>query len=60
MASKQKESGKIKRVDQSIGEKLELMKKVESGVSVVRVCDEYEVKKQTISDIRRSKDRLTS
>ena len=41
MASKQKESGKRKRVDLSIGEKLELIKKLESGVSFVRVCDEY-------------------
>ena len=30
------------------------------GVSVVRVYDEYGVKKQTVSDIRRSKDKLTS
>ena len=60
MASKQKESGKGKHVNLSIGEKLELTKKLESGVSVVLVCDEYGVKKQAVSDIRRSKDRLTS
>ena len=27
---------------------------------VVRICDEYGLKKQTVSDIRRSKDKLTS
>ena len=52
MASKQKESGKLKRVNLCTGEKLELIKKLESGVSVVRICDEHGVKKQTVSDIR--------
>ena len=47
---------KGKCVDLSVGEKLELIKKLESGVSVIRVCDEYGVKKQTVSDIRLSKD----
>ena len=56
----QKESGKRKRVNLGIGEKLELIKKLESGVSVVRICDEHGVKKQTVSDIQRSKDKLTS
>ena len=40
--------------------KLGLTKKLESVVSVVRVCDEYEMKKQTFSDIQRSKDKPTS
>ena len=31
----------------------ERIKKLESGVSVARVCDEYGIKKQTVSDIRR-------
>ena len=60
MASKQKESGRRKHVDLSIGKKLQLIKKLDSGVSVVRVCDEYGLKKQTVSDIRRSKDKLRS
>ena len=60
MASKQEESGKRKRVKLSIGEKQELTKKVELEVSVARVCDECGVRKQTVSDIRRSKDNLTS
>ena len=59
MASKQKEGGK-KRVKTCIGERLGLIKKLESGVSVVRVSDEFGVKKQTVSDIRRSKDKLSS
>ena len=32
---------------------------LESGVSVKRVCEEYGVKKQTLSDIRRQKEKLT-
>ena len=39
---------------------MELTKKLELGVSVVRVCDECGVKKQTVSDIRPTKDKLTS
>ena len=39
MASKQKEIGKTKR--DKLSEKLELIKKLESGVFVVWVCDEY-------------------
>ena len=44
MSSKQKESGKRKRVGLSIGEKLELIKKLESGVLVDRICDEHGAK----------------
>ena len=60
MASKQKESGKRKRVNRSNSEKLELIKKLEWGASVVRVCDEYGLKKETVSGSFRSMDRLTS
>ena len=49
MASKQKESRHRNGVNLIIGEKLELIKKLESGVSVVRVCDEYGVIKQTVA-----------
>ena len=45
MASKQKKSGNRKRVNLSIGEKLELIKKLELGALVVRVSDDYGVKK---------------
>ncbi|XP_062854201.1 tigger transposable element-derived protein 7-like [Trichomycterus rosablanca] len=58
MASKDKVSGKRKRVHLGIAEKLELIKKVESGVSVASVCEEYGVRKQTVSDIRKSKEKL--
>ena len=49
-----------KRVNLIIGEKYEINKKLESGVSVVRVCHEKEMRKQTVSDIRPSNDELTS
>ena len=39
MATKQKESGKIKLVNLSIGEKLELIKQLDPGISVVRIYD---------------------
>ena len=39
----------------SIGAKLELIKNLESEVLVARVCDEYGVKKQTVSNILKSK-----
>ena len=60
MASQQMKSGEKKLVGLIIGEKFELIKKLESGVSVVRVCDEYWIRYQIVSDIRRSKDKLTS
>ncbi|KAG7177538.1 Tigger transposable element-derived protein 7-like 7 [Homarus americanus] len=40
--------------------KLELIRKLEAGASVARVCDEFGVKKQTVSDIRKAKDKLTA
>lgn len=48
-----------KRVSLSVNQKLELLRKLESGCSVSVLCQEYGVKKQTISDIRKSKDKLT-
>ena len=49
MASTQKESGKIKRANLSICEKQELIKKLESEVSVVRVCDKYKVRNKQLA-----------
>ena len=43
---------KRKSVDISISEELEFIKNLVSGVSVIRVCDEYGVTKQTVCDIR--------
>jgi hypothetical protein len=40
----------------SITQKLELIDKLESGVSVARVCELYGVKKQTVSDICKNKN----
>ncbi|KAK4322487.1 hypothetical protein Pmani_006826 [Petrolisthes manimaculis] len=54
MAPKEKK----KRVHLSIADKLELLKKLEAGASVSRVCEIYGVKKQTVSDIRKAKDKL--
>ena len=49
---------KRKRVHLSIKDKLELLKKLDSGYSVAKVCEEYGVKKQTVSDIRKSRPKL--
>ncbi|XP_058021648.1 uncharacterized protein LOC131189536 [Ahaetulla prasina] len=49
---------KRKRVNLSVKQKLELIEKLESGWSVARVCEEYGVKKQTVSDIRKAKEKL--
>ena len=51
---------KRKHTNFSIGAQLELIEKLESRVSVARVCDKYSVKKQTVSDIRRSNAKLTA
>ena len=51
-------SDKRKRVHLSIKDKLELLKKLDSGYSVAKVCSEYGVKKQTVSDIRRAREKL--
>jgi hypothetical protein len=38
-----------------VAQKLELIEKLEGGVTVARVCEIYRVKKQTVSDIRKKK-----
>ena len=47
-----------KLVTLSVNKKLELIRKLEAGASVKSVCEEYGVKKQTVSDIRKAKDKL--
>ena len=42
MSSQRKGGEERKRTNLSIGAKLELIKKLESGVSVSRVCEEWE------------------
>ena len=49
---------KKKRTRLSVAEKLQLLKKYEAGVSVKSLCEEYGVKKQTVSDIKKDKERL--
>ena len=53
-----KESKKKKLVNLSVMQKLEVVKKLEKGASIASVCKQYCVKKQTVSDIRKSKDKL--
>ena len=40
----------------SVDKKLELIRKLEAGASVKSACEEYGVKKQTVSDIRKDKE----
>ena len=47
-----KQAEKRKRVNLSVTQKLELIEKIEKGASVAIVCEQYGVKKQTVSDIR--------
>ena len=58
MADQGKRGEKRKRTNLTISAKLELLKKLESGYSVAKVCEEYSVKKQTVIDIREAKDKL--
>ena len=51
-------SAKRKRVTLSLPQKLELIGKLESGHTVAQVCAFYGVKKQTVSDIKKSKEKL--
>jgi transposase len=53
------EGVKRKRVTLSITQKLQLIDILERGVSVAHVCELYGVKKQTVSDIRKNKEKLT-
>ncbi|KAG7154915.1 Tigger transposable element-derived protein 7-like 30 [Homarus americanus] len=58
MSSRGSKTPKRKYVTLSVNQKLELIRKLEAGASVSRVCDEYGVKKQTVWDIRKAKDKL--
>ena len=42
----------------TISAKLELLKELNSGYSVAKVCEEFVVKKQTVSDIRKAREKL--
>ena len=58
MTDKEKRGEKRKRTNLTISAKLELLKKLDSGYSVAKVCEEYGVKKQTVSDIRKARGEL--
>ena len=47
-----------KLVTLSVNKKLEFIRKLKAGASVKSVCEEYGVKKQTVLDIRKPKDKL--
>ena len=47
-----------KRVHLSIQKKLDVIDKLERGVSVAKICDEYGIAKQTVSDFKKSKQTL--
>ena len=58
MSPKKVSKRTAKPVHLSVAQKLELIRKLESGKSVAEVCEEYGVKKQTVSDIRKAKEKL--
>ena len=58
MADKKNHGEKRKRTNLTISAKLELLKKLDSGCSVAKVCEEYGVKKQAVSDIRKARGKL--
>ncbi|KAG7176917.1 Tigger transposable element-derived protein 7-like 5, partial [Homarus americanus] len=58
MSSRGSNTPKRVYVTLSVDQKLELIRKLVTGASVSRVCDEYGVKKQTVLDIRKTKDKL--
>ena len=41
-----------------VAAKLELIRKLEKGTSVAKLCEEYGVAKQTVSDIKKAKPKL--
>ena len=58
MADKEKHGEKHKRTNLTISAKLELLRKLDSGYSVAKVCEKYGVKKQTVTDIRKAREKL--
>jgi hypothetical protein len=58
IASRQSDSANRRCVVLSVSKKLDLIKKLESGVSVACLGDEDGVKKQSVSNIHRAKDKL--
>ena len=59
MSARGRATDKRKRVLLTIPQKIEVIRKLENGASVGQVCEEYNIKKQTVSDIRKAKGKLT-
>ena len=55
MSSNISKSVSRKRVNSSVVKKLELIKDIENGATAKKVCEKYEVKRQMVSDIRKSR-----
>ena len=53
-----RKSRKAEKVNLTVAQKLELIRKLESVGSVNSVCEEYGIKR-TVSDARKSKSKLT-
>lgn len=51
-------STKRKRVSLNIRQKVELLKKLESGVSTKSLCDEYGIGSSTVYDLKKQKEQL--
>lgn len=49
---------KRKRINLTINQKLEIIQKLESGMSVAHICEQYGIKKQTVSDIKKNKSKI--
>ncbi|XP_014782195.1 uncharacterized protein LOC106877732 isoform X5 [Octopus bimaculoides] len=60
MASRESKKPRKKHATLSVIQKLELIKKLEAGASVRSICTQYGIKKQTVSGIRKAKDKLTT
>ncbi|KAK3859157.1 hypothetical protein Pcinc_034702 [Petrolisthes cinctipes] len=58
MPPKPKITTKKKRVTLCVQQKLEVVRKLEKGISVVRITEEYGISKQSVSDIKKAKDKL--
>ena len=48
------------RMRLTISQKIELLQKLDDGWTVAQVCEEFGVKKQTVSDIKKAKEQLRS
>ena len=58
MSSNISKSVKCKHVNLSVVKKLELIKDIKKGATVKSVLEKYGVKRQTVLDIRKNKEKL--